>query len=72
MTTAKTACFLVSFAIAGALAQVHLTIIYPQIQATSSLSAQVARHGAGRLTLTVKPTDTLKRTTRLTARLNPS
>lgn len=53
-------------------AQVHLTIIYPQIQATSSLSAQVARHGAGRLTLTVKPTDTLKRTTRLTARLNPS
>jgi len=51
---------------------VRVTIAYPRIQASSSLTAQVAGQRASRITLTVEPTDGLKRTTRLTARLNPS
>ncbi|MBV9943392.1 MAG: putative Ig domain-containing protein [Solirubrobacterales bacterium] len=56
----------------SAASQVRVTIAYPQLQASSGLAAQVAGHRAPRLTLTVKPADALKRTTWLTARLNPS
>ena len=56
----------------SAASQVRVTIAYPRIQASSSLTAQVAGQRASRITLTVEPTDGLKRTTRLTARLNPS
>ena len=47
--------------------QVHLTIAYPRIKATGSL---VAHHSA-RMTLTVRATDALKLTTKLSARIRP-
>ncbi len=51
--------------------QVHVTIGYPRLQAGGSLVADMARHNASRVSLTVRATDGLKRTTRLTAKVKP-
>jgi subtilase family serine protease len=49
--------------------QVHVTIGYPRLQAGGALVPQVAAHHASRVTLTVRATDALKLTTKLTARV---
>jgi subtilase family serine protease len=51
--------------------QVHVTITYPRLQAGGSLVSALARHRASRVGLTVRATDALKRTTRLTAKVKP-
>jgi subtilase family serine protease len=51
--------------------QVHVTITYPRLQAGGSLVSDLARHRADRVALTVRATDALKRTTRLTAKVKP-
>jgi subtilase family serine protease len=51
--------------------QIHVTIAYPRLQASGGLVAQIARHRASRLTLTVHTTDALRLTTRLTAKVRP-
>ena len=53
-------------------AQVHVTIVYPRIEAGGELVPQVTSHHASRVTLTVRTTDALKLTTKLTARVKPS
>jgi hypothetical protein len=51
--------------------QVHVTITYPKLQAGGSLISDLARHHVSRVALTVRATDALKRTTRLTAKVKP-
>jgi hypothetical protein len=51
--------------------QVHVTISYPRIRATDGLAAQAAGHRSPRVTLTVRATDALKLTTKLTSRVAP-
>jgi kumamolisin len=51
--------------------QVHVTITYPRLQAGGSLVSALARHRASRVGLTVRATDALKLTTRLTAKVKP-
>jgi subtilase family serine protease len=51
--------------------QVHLTIAYPRIQASGSLAPLIAGHHSSPVTLTVRATDALKLTTKLTARTTP-
>ena len=51
--------------------QIHVTVVYPRLQASGDLVAQIARHRASRLQLTVRTTDALKLTTRLTAKVTP-
>jgi hypothetical protein len=51
--------------------QVHVTIVYPRLQAGGSLVSDLARHHGTRVGLTVRATDALKRTTRLTAKFKP-
>jgi subtilase family serine protease len=51
--------------------QVHVTITYPKLQAGGSLISDLARHHVSRVALTVRATDALKRTTRLTAKVEP-
>ena len=51
--------------------QVHVTITYPRLRADGSLVSDLARHHASRVGLTVRATDALKRTTRLTAKVKP-
>lgn len=51
--------------------QVHVTVTYPRLQAGGSLVSDLARHRASRLGLTVRATDALKRTTRLTTKVKP-
>jgi hypothetical protein len=53
-------------------AQVHVTIGYPRIRASDGLASGVAGHRSSRMTLTVRATDALKLTTRLTTRVKPS
>jgi hypothetical protein len=51
--------------------QLHVTIAYPRLQAGGSLVSALARHRGSRIGLTVRATDALKLTTRLTARVKP-
>ena len=51
--------------------QVHVTITYPRLQAGGEPGADLARHRASRVGLTVRATDALKLTTRLTAKVKP-
>jgi subtilase family serine protease len=51
--------------------QVHITISYPRIQASGGLAGQVAAKRASQVTLTVRATDALKLTTKLTTRVKP-
>ncbi|MBV9605081.1 MAG: putative Ig domain-containing protein [Solirubrobacterales bacterium] len=51
--------------------QLHVTVSYPRLQATGGLVADAARHRASRLSLTVRPTDALARTTRLSTKVRP-
>ncbi len=51
--------------------QVHVTITYPRLQAGGSLVSALARHRASRVGLTVRATDAVTLTTRLTARVKP-
>jgi hypothetical protein len=51
--------------------QVHVTIAYPRMKADSRLAAAVASRRSARLTITVRPTDALRRTTNLTAKIRP-
>jgi Putative Ig domain len=51
--------------------QLHVTITYPRLQARGSLVSALARHRASRVALTVRATDALKLTTRLTAKVKP-
>jgi hypothetical protein len=51
--------------------QIHVTVVSPRLQASSGLVAQIARHRASRLQLTVRSTDALKLTTHLTAKVTP-
>ncbi len=52
--------------------ELHVTITYPRLQASGGLVSQLARHRSSRLTLTVRATDALKRTTRLGAKVTPT
>jgi subtilase family serine protease len=51
--------------------QLHVTVTYPRLQAGGSLVSDLARHHASRVGLTVRATDALKLTTRLTAKFKP-
>ncbi len=51
--------------------QIRVTIASPRLQASGGLVAQLVRHRASRLTLTMHTTDALKLTTRLTAKVKP-
>jgi Putative Ig domain len=51
--------------------QVHVTITYPRLKAGGSLVSNLARHRASRVGLTVRATDALKLTTRLTVKVKP-
>jgi hypothetical protein len=51
--------------------QVHVTITYPRLRAGGSLVSSLARHHASRVGLTVRATDALKLTTRLTRKIRP-
>ncbi|HET6867800.1 MAG TPA: putative Ig domain-containing protein, partial [Solirubrobacteraceae bacterium] len=51
--------------------QLHVTITYPRLQAGSSLVSALARHHGTRVGLTVRATDALRLTTRLTAKVKP-
>lgn len=51
--------------------QLHVTITYPRLQAGGSLVSALARHHGTRVGLTVRATDALKLTTRLTAKVKP-
>jgi hypothetical protein len=51
--------------------QLHVTITYPRLRAGDSLVSDLARHHGSRVGLTVRATDALKRTTRLTAKVKP-
>ncbi|MGN6869930.1 MAG: putative Ig domain-containing protein, partial [Solirubrobacteraceae bacterium] len=51
--------------------QLHVTITYPRLQAGGSLVSDLARHHGTRVGLTVRTTDALKLTTRLTAKVKP-
>jgi hypothetical protein len=51
--------------------QIHVTVASPRLQASGGLVSQLARHRASRLTFTVRTTDALKLTTRLTAKAKP-
>jgi hypothetical protein len=55
----------------GPAQQVHVTITYPRLRAGGSLVSSLARHRASRVGLTVRATDALKLTTRLTAKVKP-
>jgi hypothetical protein len=52
--------------------QVHVRVAYPRIEASGGLVPQVASHHASPVTLTVRTTDALKLTTKLTARIKPN
>jgi subtilase family serine protease len=52
--------------------QVHVTISSPRLAASGSFTSAIARHQAGRVTLTVRVTDADKLTTRLSQRIKPS
>jgi subtilase family serine protease len=52
--------------------QIHVTVAHPRLQASGGLVAELASHRASRLQLTVRTTDALKLTTRLTAKVQPS
>ena len=52
--------------------QLHVTVAYPRLRASGGLVSQLVRHRSSRLTLSVRTTDALKRTTRLTAKVRPS
>lgn len=51
--------------------QIHVTIAYPRLKADSRLAAEVASRRSSRVTITVRPTDALKRTTNLAAKIRP-
>lgn len=51
--------------------QLHVTITYPRLQAAGSLVSALARHHGTPVGLTVRATDALKLTTRLTAKVKP-
>ncbi|HSC04357.1 MAG TPA: protease pro-enzyme activation domain-containing protein [Solirubrobacteraceae bacterium] len=51
--------------------QLHVTITYPRLRAGGSLVSDLARHRGTRVGLTVRATDALKLTTRLTASFKP-
>jgi hypothetical protein len=51
--------------------QVHVTITYPRLEAGGSLVSDLTRHHGTRVGLTVRATDALKRTTRLSAKFKP-
>ena len=51
--------------------QVRVTISSPRLAASGSLTSAIARHQAGRVTLTVRVTDAGKLTTRLSQRIRP-
>jgi subtilase family serine protease len=51
--------------------QLQVTIAYPRLEASGGLVSQLARHRSSRLTLAVRTTDALKRSTRLTAKVSP-
>jgi hypothetical protein len=51
--------------------QVHVTIAYPRIQARGSLAPLIASHHSSPVTVTVRATDALKLTTKLTAQVKP-
>ena len=51
--------------------RLHVTIGYPRLRAGGSLVASLARHRASRVSLTVRTTDALRRTTRLSAKVKP-
>lgn len=52
--------------------QVHVTIAYPRIRASSSLAPLIASHHSSPVTLTVRATDALQLTTKLTGRVKAS
>jgi subtilase family serine protease len=52
--------------------QVDVTISYPRIQASGGLAAQVSARRSSQVMLSVRATDALKLTTKLTARVNPA
>jgi hypothetical protein len=52
--------------------QVHVTISSPRLAASGSFTSAIARHQAGRVTLTMRVTDADKLTTRLSQRIKPS
>ena len=58
--------------LAGTAEQVRVTISSPRLAASDSLTAELVRHQATRVTLTVRITDAGKRTTRLPAKVKPS
>jgi hypothetical protein len=51
--------------------QIHVTISYPRLQAGGSLVSQLSRHRASRVVVTVRATDALRLTTRLTSKVKP-
>jgi hypothetical protein len=51
--------------------QLHVTISYPRLRSTGSLSAQVSRHRTARLTVTVHVTDSAALATKLSAKVRP-
>jgi len=53
-------------------AQAHVTISSPRLVASGSLTSAIARHQAGRVTLTIRVTDADKLTTRLSQKIKPS
>ncbi|MBV8221203.1 MAG: hypothetical protein JO325_22285, partial [Solirubrobacterales bacterium] len=58
--------------VGAAASQLHITVSSPRLAATSGLTAAIARHRSGRLTLTLRVTDAAKLTTRLTPKTRPS
>ena len=52
--------------------QVHVMISSPRLAASGSLTAAIARHQAGRVSLTTRVTDADKLTTRLSQKVKPS
>jgi hypothetical protein len=52
--------------------QARITISSPRLAASGSLTAALARHQTTRVTLTVRVTDAVKLTTRLTAKTRAS
>jgi subtilase family serine protease len=52
--------------------QAHVTISSPRLAASGSLTSAIARHQAGRVTLTMRVTDADKLTTRLSTKIKPS
>jgi len=52
--------------------QTHVTISSPRLAASGSLTSAIARHQAGRVTLTMRVTDADRLTTRLSQKIKPS